>query len=203
MDTRQQILEKNFHSIWLNGYQGTRTDKVIEGLGITKGAFYHYFASKQVLGYAVVDEIIAPMFVNTWKVLESTEGNPIEQINKVLRGMINNTLAEQVVLGCPLNNLMQEMSPLDDGFRTRFQGIINQLRTFIENALRRGQDNNTVTNTIDPTQVALFVLAGLEGSYSIAKSLQSKEAFKSSVILSKASSISSSLMEATFLYSGS
>jgi AcrR family transcriptional regulator len=181
MDTRQQILEKNFHSIWLNGYQGTRTDKVIEGLGITKGAFYHYFASKQALGYAVVDEIIAPMFVNTWKVLESTEGNPIEQINKVLRGMINNTPAEQVVLGCPLNNLMQEMSPLDDGFRIRFQEIINQLRIFIEDALRRGQDNNTVTNTIDPTQVALFVLAGLEGSYSIAKSLQSKDAFKSSV----------------------
>ena len=181
MDTRQQILEKNFHSIWLNGYQGTRTDKVIESLGVTKGAFYHYFASKQALGYAVVDEIIAPMFVNTWRVLEQEDSNPIEHIAKVLRGMINNTPEEQVILGCPLNNLMQEMSPLDDGFRIRFQGIINQLKTFIENALQRGQNKNTVTSSIDPTQIALFVLAGLEGSYSIAKSLQSKEAFKSSV----------------------
>lgn len=181
MDTRQQILEKNFHSIWLNGYQGTRTDKVIESLGVTKGAFYHYFASKQTLGYAVVDEIIAPMFVNTWRVLEEEEGNPIHQIIKVLRGMVNNTPDEQVILGCPLNNLMQEMSPLDDGFRIRFQGIINQLRTYIENALKRGQASGIVTSEIDPTQVALFILSSLEGSYSIAKSLQNKEAFKSSV----------------------
>ena len=48
-DTRQRILEKNFEAMHEHGYQGMRADKVVKELGITKGAFYHYFEGKQEL----------------------------------------------------------------------------------------------------------------------------------------------------------
>ena len=64
MNTREQILNKNYESMCVHGFQGLRTDKVIDTLGITKGAFYHYFSSKKELGYAIVDEIIAPHYIS-------------------------------------------------------------------------------------------------------------------------------------------
>lgn len=55
-DTRTQILERIYQAVRLHGFQGMRADKVVIDLGITKGALYHYFASKLELGYAIVDE---------------------------------------------------------------------------------------------------------------------------------------------------
>ena len=74
-DTRAQILERNFQAVRLHGFQGMRADKVITDLGITKGALYHYFPNKFELGYAIVDELIAPVYVNSWRPFEEATAN--------------------------------------------------------------------------------------------------------------------------------
>ncbi|MDB5014222.1 MAG: hypothetical protein JWQ25_2424, partial [Daejeonella sp.] len=66
MDTRTQILNKNYEAMSKHGFQGLRTDKVIAELNITKGAFYHYFPSKNSVGYAVVDELMTPQYITNW-----------------------------------------------------------------------------------------------------------------------------------------
>jgi TetR/AcrR family transcriptional regulator, transcriptional repressor for nem operon len=180
-DTRQQILVQNFKAIHRNGYQGVRADKVVGEMGITKGALYHYFPSKQALGYAIVDELIGPMYINTWRPLEQAKGCPITQIVAILGEMCQEASRENISLGCPLNNLMQEMSPLDEGFRARFQFIVLSMRSSIEQALSRGQVEHTVSRAVNPSQVAIFILSALEGSYGVAKSLQSSEAFCQSI----------------------
>src|SRR6266851_5448653 len=85
--------------------------------GITKGALYHHFGSKQELGYAVVDELIREHILDRWvRSLEKAE-NPIDGLLAVLREGRHPSFDQR--LGCPLNNLAQEMSPLDEGFRKR------------------------------------------------------------------------------------
>jgi AcrR family transcriptional regulator len=69
-DTRARILQENYKAVHRFGFQGTRTDKVVAELGITKGAFYHYFPTKNDLGYAIVDEIILPNYTSIWKAFE-------------------------------------------------------------------------------------------------------------------------------------
>jgi AcrR family transcriptional regulator len=180
VNTRQQILEKNFHAIHLNGFQGTRTDKVIADLGITKGAFYHYFPDKLALGYAVLDEMVAPMYIGMWQKLDNYEGNPIDGICEILEGLIGQCDEEAVKLGCPLNNLMQEMAPLDEGFRTRLNYILNTMQKHIARAIKRGQQENIILSTINAESLAFYILSSFEGGYGIAKSLQSREVFESS-----------------------
>ncbi len=41
--------------------------------------------------------------------------------------------------GCPLNNLVQEMSPIDSGFKRRLQRALNLWIDGIESHIRRGQ----------------------------------------------------------------
>lgn len=180
-DTRQNILEKNYQAIHRQGFQGTRTDKVIQELGITKGAFYHYFRNKRELGYAVVEEILAPEYINLWKQLDDYEDQPIDGIIRVLEQFKNKFDEDRIKLGCPLNNLIQEMAPLDEGFQERLTCILGEMHDALTRTLVRAGNNLQLASLIDEKALAYFILASLEGSFSIAKSHQSKEIFDQSI----------------------
>ncbi|NUO03195.1 MAG: TetR/AcrR family transcriptional regulator [Saprospiraceae bacterium] len=177
VDTRRNILEKNYEAMHRHGFQGVRPDKVISELGITKGAFYHYFPSKLDLGYAVVDEIIGPRYTGLWRQLDHYQGHPVEGIVWCLEYIRSGTGEQGCLLGCPLNNLINEMAPLDEGFRTRLQAIMDVMHGAIARALQRAVDKGLLNRTIDPKSYAYFVLAAMEGSFSVGKSMQHKAAF--------------------------
>lgn len=180
-DTRNQILECNYQAVRLNGFQGMRADKVVTELGITKGALYHYFPNKLELGYAIVEEIISPLYQNGWKPFEEATENHLDALIACLEAFKQRSNEENIKLGCPLNNLIQEMTALDNGFQTRLQAIVNQMRKALETGLRHGQAAGTITSVVDPTQTAWFVLSCLEGSYGMAKAAQSVGVFEASV----------------------
>ena len=56
--------------------------------------------------------------------------------------------------GCPLNNLAQEMSPLDPRFHDRIQRLYALWRERFAAAVERGIATGAVTSNIDPNQVA-------------------------------------------------
>jgi TetR/AcrR family transcriptional regulator, transcriptional repressor for nem operon len=57
--TRERLLQAAFQEIYKSDFRGTNLETILRATGATKGAMYHHFASKEALGYAVVDEIIA------------------------------------------------------------------------------------------------------------------------------------------------
>lgn len=177
LDTRGEILQKNFEAMRLYGFQGLRTDKVIAQMGITKGAFYHYFKDKLNVGYAVVDELIAPSYINTWKHLSTSGVHVIDAIAETLRRIAGYSDQETIHLGCPLNNLIQEMSPLDEGFNKRLAAILNEERKMIRQGIETGIAHGTIVADTDADALALFILASLEGSYAIGKSFNSYSKF--------------------------
>lgn len=54
-DTKQRILETATNLFSTHGYGGTSVDDILTAVGITKGAFYHYFKSKDALCEVVLD----------------------------------------------------------------------------------------------------------------------------------------------------
>ena len=177
MTTRDKIVEAVFYDIREKGFQGTRADKVVQPLGITKGALYHHFPNKHAIGYSVVDEILAPQYINNWKALATYPGHPIDGIKASINTLKQYYNDNTMRLGCPLNNLIQEMSPIDEGFRKRLQRIVDAMQQYIADSLRNGQAAGTIRADIDADEVAFFILATIEGSYSMAKVKQSKVVF--------------------------
>ncbi len=165
----------------LHGFQGVRADKVVSEIGITKGALYHYFPTKFDLGYAIVDEMLAPAYLSAWRPMETARKNHLDVLLECIRAFKQRNSPEEVKLGCPLNNLMQEMSPLDEGFRIRLEKVVATMTHFIETGIRNGQQAGNIKPTVNARQMAYFILSSVEGSYGIAKALQSKEAFDESI----------------------
>ncbi len=180
-DTRTQILECNYRVVRLNGFQGMRADKAITELGITKGALYHYFSNKFELGYAIVDEIIAPDYKNAWRHFEYADQHHLDALIATLEVHKQRASDDEIRLGCPLNNLIQEMTALDEGFKTRLQDIVGEMHASLTAGLRNGQLAGGITSVVDPSQTAWFILSCVEGSYGMAKSTQSLAVFKASI----------------------
>jgi AcrR family transcriptional regulator len=115
--TRQRLLQAAFQEIYHSGFQGSDLEAILDRAGVTKGALYHHFENKEALGYAVVDEVITTMMRDKWlRPLEHAQ-NPIDALAQIVRS--TSTKPEWLHRGCPINNLSQEMSPLDEGFRKR------------------------------------------------------------------------------------
>ncbi|MDX2133509.1 MAG: TetR family transcriptional regulator C-terminal domain-containing protein [Saprospiraceae bacterium] len=178
-DTRQRILKHLFLDIRRNGFQGLRADKVLAELAVTKGAMYHYFPNKQAIGMAVIDELIRPSYLDFYAQLSAdTDLNPLDALQGHLRYLSEKATDEEVALGCPLNNLVQEMSPLDEGFRLRMKAIADAMVQYMAAAIRRGQVQGAVRPDIHPETVAQFLWAGIEGAYSLAKVRKDAQTFR-------------------------
>lgn len=181
MDTRERILQRMFTDIHRNGFQGLRADKVIAEMDVTKGALYHYFSNKQAIGTAVIEEIIRPNYLGFYRELEQWTGNPLDKLQAHLHYLSAQASDENISLGCPLNNLVQEMSPLDEDFRVRLKSIVDAIHLAVAAALRRGQTAGQVRKDIAPEAIAQFFFAGIEGAYSTAKVRRDAAAFRSNM----------------------
>lgn len=175
--TRALILQKNYEAMRKHGFQGVRADKVIAELGITKGALYHYFPTKLDLGYAIVEEIIRPGYEKTWESLHQHTGHCLDALGAFLDKLVGFTTADQVCLGCPLMNLMQEMSPLDEGFRLRLAEVLASMHRELETHLVKGQERGEVSKLVPASHLAWMILATVEGGFGLSKTRVSPETF--------------------------
>src|ERR1700677_956028 len=115
--TRERLLQAASREIYRSGFQSASLDTILARGGVPKGALYYHLKNKEALGYAVVEEVISPDVRGTWvRPLQSVK-DPIDALIGIVQGI--SVRPGDVCGGCQLNNLAQEMSPLDAGFRKR------------------------------------------------------------------------------------
>jgi AcrR family transcriptional regulator len=174
-ETRQMLLQSAFMEIHRVGYQAASLQNILKNTGLTKGALYHHFPNKKSLGYAVLDEIIRGILIAEWVAPLQGTTNPIDALTKTIKDVSKKLTQEDIELGCPLNNLAQEMSPIDPIFRKKIETIYTEWRNVIEQVLDQGKTNNTVKKEVNSQQIAIVFTATLEGCMGMAKNAQSME----------------------------
>lgn len=174
--TRQRILQTAHREFYRHGFQGGSLNRIIDDAGVTKGALFHHYDGKQALGFAVVENIVALGIADRWIKPLSESIDPVHDIQSIVRGIVKQKhQGDSLELGCPLNNLAQEMSPLDEGFRRRIEKIYNAWRESVEAAFARGLKAGRVRRGVAPRRLAAFVVAAMTGIIGTAKNAQSGE----------------------------
>ena len=160
--------------IYRKGFKAASLTDILSGTSLTKGALYHHFPNKQAMGLALLDSIessVDQYWLEPLKVCE----DPIEALQMTLAGAVQQLTHEELTLGCPLNNLAQEMSSLDESFRLRVAEIYMKWQEGVEQALLRGQAQGVVNQELDATAAAAFYVAALAGGRGLAKTTRSTE----------------------------
>jgi AcrR family transcriptional regulator len=173
--TRSILLQAAYQEMHRNGFRAASIESILRQTGLTKGALYHHFRNKQALGYAVIDEVIGPHIMERWVIPLRQVGDPVGQIIDMLQTAADRLGPEDILHGCALNNLAQEMSPIDPAFRMRVNRVFDAWREGFESALRRGQQAGTVRADVDTTSAARFIIAAIEGCLGMAKQAQTPE----------------------------
>jgi AcrR family transcriptional regulator len=170
--TRQRLLQAGQAEIYLHGFHGASLRAILQRAQVTKGAFFHYFASKKAFGYAIVEEVLAQMITAQWVTPLQTSHDPLATISAEFERGIEVLKAQRPILGCPLNNLAQEMNPLDAGFRDRTTRVFQTWQQAYHSALTRAQQRGIIRAAIDPGDAACMLVAQIEGTLSLARNTQ-------------------------------
>ena len=177
--TRERLLQAASREIYRSGFQSASLDTILASAGVTKGALYHHFENKEALGYAVVEEIIYPDVRGTWVRPLQNVKDPIGVLISIVQRL--SVLPKDVCGGCQLNNLAQEMSPLDAGFRKRLERVFDAWREATATVLREGQKQGSVRRNVEPHNAAGLLIAMVEGYGSLAKNAQDPKVIKSGI----------------------
>lgn len=166
--TRQLILERALDQMHRQGFQAASVNDILDQTGLTRGALYHHYPSKRALGLAVLDAI-DQMIADFWLQPLADTDDPIAALQGAMARAGRDIGADDLILGCPLNNLSQELSSRDEEFRTRMVAAYNTWINGWAQAFARGQRAGTVAADIDPVDLAVFCVASLTGGRGLAK----------------------------------
>lgn len=169
--TKQAILEAAMKEIHCKGFRAASLSGILKETGLTRGALYHHFPNKKALGLAVLDEVQAEV-ESMWLEPIRDRDDPISALQQALMQAGGSLSAEDIVMGCPLNNLAQEMSPMDEDFRSKVVNIYYLWRSGVAGALQRGLDKGSVRPGVDPERAAAFFVGALTGGRGLAKAVQ-------------------------------
>jgi TetR/AcrR family transcriptional repressor of nem operon len=176
--TRQRLLQAAFCEVYRYGFQSAGIDAILAATNVTKGALYYHFESKEALGHAIIEEIVADITGDRWlrPLQQSKNKNPIDALIGIVQAIP--ARPTDVKRGCPLVNLTQEMSLLNEQFRKRLERIFKAWHEGIATALREGQDTGTVRRNLVPEETASFLIAMVEGYEVLAKNAQDAKVWK-------------------------
>lgn len=179
--TRSRLLQAAFREVYRSGFQSASLDAILAATNVTKGALYHHFESKEALGHAIIEEVVSKLPRDRWllPLQRSKDEDPIDALIGIVQAIP--ARPRDLRAGCPLVNLAQEMSPLDERFRKRLERIFRGWQEGVAAALRRGQSEGTVRRNFDPDETASFLIAMVEGYEVLAKNAQDPKVWKTGI----------------------
>ncbi|OIJ10224.1 TetR family transcriptional regulator [Anaerobacillus arseniciselenatis] len=86
-NTKEKITEVALQLFEQNGFHAVTVDKIVKTSGVSKGAFYHYFKSKDELLYSVHDYFITYVLDKAKEAYETCD-TPTERLNATIKSFV-------------------------------------------------------------------------------------------------------------------
>jgi AcrR family transcriptional regulator len=143
------------------GFYGTSIAALADAAGLTKGALYHHFESKDAIFFAVVESVRT-----LWDqgVARSVLHGPDAATQlELLLDHHTRLLTENEMLCLVMSNLMLEMENVNPAYATVLQQVYEDLTVFIERIIQNGQAAGAIRADIDPRLAAINIVGMLKG----------------------------------------
>jgi len=152
-----------------NGFVATTVDEICKDAGVSKGAFFHYFANKDALGLECLREWNA-RFEALYRVASQSAGSPVERLLGCVDFYIELFQKPKLGKSCLAGTIVQEVAEshpqLRDAAQACFSNGMTQFQKLLEDARKEQQAD------FDTASVARLFLATIQGSLVLAKASQ-------------------------------
>lgn len=170
LTTRRRILDVAQDLVLKRGFSATTVDAVIEGAGISKGAFFHHFPSKGALGqsmlerYAAADADLLESFMAE---AEATSDDPAVQVIQFVRAFEEASADLFSEPGCLFVSFVYERMPESREAHDVIRANIELWRKRLGAKLSAAMDQRSVAG--DPDSIADHMFATFEGAFILAR----------------------------------
>ncbi|NIM94529.1 MAG: TetR family transcriptional regulator [Anaerolineales bacterium] len=155
--TRENILSAALQVFSQNGYSATRLEDIARAAGVTRGAIYYHFGSKEELYIALVTERSAGINQLAEEII-TKGGTPIETLRRFLVRMFE--YAEEDEEYRALLELTVSKVELTEGLETIMKDTIKgrrQLAAYFQELLRQGIQAGEIRSDL-PVETASYAL---------------------------------------------
>lgn len=166
--TRKFIIEATAGLFNTKGYAGTSMADLTEATGLTKGSIYGNFTGKEDVALAVFDHNLN-MITSAIRDQISQAGNYHDKLMVYARVYRDYTSADFPAGGCPILNTSVEADDTNGLLKDSVTKALQRWKRGIINLVQGGIRAGEFKRNIDAEQVALFMIALLEGGIMIAK----------------------------------
>lgn len=168
--TREAVIEAATRLIHLKGYQKTTLDEVLSASGVGKGNFYHYFKSKEDLGFAILDRFVEAFIDRALRpCFADPDASRVGQIRCFLGRIRDAQVERNFVGGCVFGNLAAELADVHEGFRGKLSGLFARWRDHLTDVLADAVRRGEIVAACRPEAVAQFLVASMEGAILLTK----------------------------------
>ena len=162
-DRRTKILEAAATLIAERGFTSTSVDDVIKGAKLSgKSHFYHYFKSKDELGYEVLSRQFERFAERGLAVLREPLIDPLERLNLFIDAVVTLQAESGGRRGSPFGSLAAELADVHEGFRVRIEAVFERWASQIRSLLWEARPQ--LRDDVDAVRLSRFIIATLEGA---------------------------------------
>ncbi|GAB3386341.1 TetR/AcrR family transcriptional regulator [Azotobacter armeniacus] len=155
--TRQRILDSAARLFAQEGFEQVSIDVIMRNAGLTRGAFYHHFASKKDL----YNEALRNAARAGGALLEQAGTEGVQQMVKSYLRMEHRDGSQ---MHCPLAFMVNDAARQDEAIRSSYTRILAAFVTRLESGLES-------TTAMNPRRRALQIAVGMIGGVALARAV--------------------------------
>jgi TetR/AcrR family transcriptional regulator, transcriptional repressor for nem operon len=163
--TGARILDVAERLVQTRGFNGFSYADIAAELGITKASIHYHFASKAVLGRALIDRY-ATRFATELDAIDARLDDPAAKLDAYA------ALYAQVLRGdlmCLCGMLAAEFSTLPDPMRDAIVGFFDDSEVWLARVLDAGGADASLQVAAPSREAARLIVSGLEGAMLVAR----------------------------------
>ena len=175
-DTRQKLIDITYDEIYEKGYQAASLSEILSKAQVHKGSMYYFFKNKKEMAMSALKEKLSERFIKRYATILQYESNILNELFKVL----NDISLKDFKKGCPLANIVQEMSNLDVDFDAMSKGFYEDLKKCFKDILDKAILLKEL-KSCDTQKLALYITVVVEGAILATKATGNEKDYLDSI----------------------
>ena len=161
-DTANRILRQAMRIFLEKGYHGTSIDDITRAAGLTKGALYWHFSSKEDLLKRIIEEFEKQFLDGLIEAVNNVHGDLLEKMGKYFRYNAAFSYYNRE-LCVSFTTLAAELVGAHHGTEPEFRRIYKKYQKFLSNLILQGKREKVFKKEMDADLAALVIIAFHDG----------------------------------------
>jgi TetR/AcrR family transcriptional repressor of nem operon len=162
--TREKLLEVGAQAIAEKSFNSCGLAEILSRAGIPKGSFYHYFASKEDFGVALIEKEIEEYMELLRPILGDRRRSPVARLRAVFELSREECTANGAARQCLIPKLALETAQLSETVHAAVKCAYEQWSAVLARVIREAQAAGEIGRSHDPDRLANVLVMLWEGA---------------------------------------